>query len=185
VLFPLLDTEDLQQIQFSDIWGDFDDVLLQASQRYGVKSVLVGRIRTDSSDRNRWRYYFGEEEYNWNGEAELVLGLVADALSAEFAIRADMTLEPVDLTVGGIESVNAYGTLQTLLATINVIEAISVVEVQEDRIRYRVEVRGGADKLRRALRLGGLIEENAIDSDRLVPEPSDSALEFFYSTDLN
>jgi hypothetical protein len=185
VLFPLLDTEDLQQIQFSDIWGDFDDVLLQASQRYGVKSVLVGRIRTDSSDRNRWRYYFGEEEYNWNGEAELVLGLVADALSAEFAIRADMTLEPVDLTVGGIESVNAYGTLQTLLATINVIEAISVVEVQEDRIRYRVEVRGGADKLRRALRLGGLIEENAVDSDRLVPEPSDSALEFFYSTDLN
>jgi hypothetical protein len=91
----------------------------------------------------------------------------------------------VDLTVGGIESVNAYGTLQTLLATINVIEAISVVEVQEDRIRYRVEVRGGADKLRRALRLGGLIEENAVDSDRLVPEPSDSALEFFYSTDLN
>jgi hypothetical protein len=64
-----------------------------------------------------------------------------------------------------------------------VIEAISVVEAQNDRIRYRIDVRGGADKLRRALRLDGLIEENELDGDRLMPESSDSALTFFYSAD--
>jgi hypothetical protein len=181
VLFPLLDTEDLQQVSFSDIWGDFDDVLLQASERYAVRSVLVGRIRPDTGQRNRWRYYFGDEEYNWSGEAEAVLGLVADVLSAEFAIRADMALESVELTVVGVDSVTAYGSVQTMLAKINVIEAIAVVEVQKDRIRYRINVRGGADKLRRALRLGGLIEENRFDGDRLAPDSSDSALEFFYS----
>ncbi len=145
--------------------------------------MLVGRVRADTGEQNRWRYYFGEEEYNWTGEAELALGLVADVLAAEFAIRADMALESIELTVAGIDSVSAYGTLQTMLAKISVIEAISVVEARNDRIRYRIDVRGGADKLRRALRLGGLIEENELDGDRLLPQSSDSALTFFYSPD--
>ena len=40
VVFPLLDTEDLESINFSDIWGGFDDRVLDASLRYGATSVL-------------------------------------------------------------------------------------------------------------------------------------------------
>ena len=74
VVFPLLDTVDLQNISFSDIWGGFDEALVAASQRYDADSILVGRIRATSNQRNRWSYYFGDEEQNWSGEPELVLG---------------------------------------------------------------------------------------------------------------
>jgi hypothetical protein len=185
VLFPLLDTEDQQNVSFSDIWGGFDEQLLVASERYEANSVLVGRIRPDSNQRNRWNYYFADDERIWNGEPELVLGLVADQLAAEFAISGDAPLETVDLNVSGIDSVDAYGEVQNLLAATNVIESFTISEVVGDRIRFRVEAVGGLDRLRRALRFNGLIEQNGFDGDRIRIESPDSTmnawLDFFYA----
>ena len=64
IIFPLLDTEDLQNISFSDIWGGFDDELLAASKRYNADSILVGRVHAASNQRNRWSYYFNGEKRN-------------------------------------------------------------------------------------------------------------------------
>jgi len=185
VLFPLLDSEDLQNISFSDIWGGFDEQLIEASRRYDANSILVGRIRPLTSQRNRWSYYFGGDMRTWSGEPELVIGLVADALSAEFAISGDAPLESLYVNIAGVDSVAAYGAVQTLLSNITVIESYSISEVRGNRIRYRVEAHGGAERLRRALRFNGLIEQNGFDGDRFPIESLDSSfgssLDFFYS----
>jgi hypothetical protein len=172
VLFPLLDTEDLQNVGFSDIWGGFDEQLLAASQRYEAHSILVGRIRPATGQRNRWNYYFGGEERSWDGEPERVIAQVADLLAAEFAVSGSAPLQYVQLSVSGIDSVDAYAAIQHLLSATSVIESFSVNEVVGDRVRYGVEARGGAERLRRALRFNGLIEQNALN---------DEALEFYYS----
>lgn len=185
LLFPLLDTEDQQKVSFSDIWGGFDEQLLVASERYEAHSVLVGRIRPGSSQRNRWNYYFAGDERTWSGEPELVLGLVADQLADEFAISGDAALELVDLNVSGINSVEAYGEIQNLLGATNVVQSFAISEVIGDRIRFRVEAIGGLARLRRALRFSGLIEQNGFDGDRIRIKSLDStmnaSLEFFYS----
>ncbi|MDH3533537.1 MAG: DUF2066 domain-containing protein, partial [Gammaproteobacteria bacterium] len=185
VVFPLLDSEDLQNISFSDIWGGFDEQLLEASRRYDANSILVGRIRPLSSQRNRWSYYFGGEMRTWSGEPEFVIDLVADALAAEFAISGDAPLESLYLNISGVDSVEAYGAVQSLLSNIAVIEAYSISEVRGDRIRYQVETHGGAERLRRALRFNGLVEQNGFDGDRFpsasLDSPFDSSLDFFYS----
>ena len=177
VLFPLMDSQDQQNLGFSDIWGGFDELIIAASERYEVSSILVGRIRASSSQRNRWDYYFADEKQTWNGEPEMVVGLVADRLADEFAIRGDAPVEFVDLVVSGVSTVEAYGTIQNLLADTNVVESFAVDEVSGDLIRYRVEVLGGIERLRRALRLSGLIEQNGFDGAQLPVE----TLEFFYS----
>ena len=180
VVFPLLDTEDLQNVSFSDIWGGFDEALLAASERYEADSILVGRIRASSTQRNRWSYYFGGEKRSWSGEPELVLGLVADRLADEFAIRGDAPLESVELTVAGIGSVAAYGAVQALLSDTAVIESFAIVEVEGDRIRYRVTTVGGAERLRRALRFAGLLEQEGFTGDGFEPDAFGRSLEFFY-----
>ncbi|MGI9221165.1 MAG: DUF2066 domain-containing protein [Woeseiaceae bacterium] len=177
VLFPLMDAEDQQNVRFSDIWGGFNELLLAASERYEVDSILVGQIRAASSQRNRWTYFFSGDERNWNGEPELVVGLVADQLADEFAIRGDAPVAFVDLQVSGVDSVEAYGEMQNLLAETNVVESFSISEVSGDLIQYRVEVLGGIERLRRALRFSGLIEQNGFDGDQLSVE----TLEFFYN----
>jgi len=182
VVFPLLDTEDLQNISFSDIWGGFDEQLLEASARYDARSILVGRIRPLTSQRNRWSYHFGGDVRTWSGEPELVIGQVADVLAAEFAISGKERLESIDLSIAGIDSVAAYGAVQELLASLSVVESISIIEVQGSQIRYRVAAHGGAARLRRALRFNGLIEQNGFDGDRVTNDALSSSLEFFYSS---
>ena len=181
IVFPLLDTEDLQSVSFSDIWGGFDEALIEASQRYEANSVLVGRIRPASSQRNLWSFYFSGEERTWNGEPELVVSLVADLLAAEFAISGNAMVETIDLTIAGISSVEAYGAVQNMLQEMTLIESFTIAEVEGDRIRYRIEVLGGVDRLSRALRSNGLIEQNGFDGDRFGIDPLDRSLEFFYS----
>ena len=181
VVFPLLDTTDLQSVSFSDIWGGFDDALLGASERYEANSILVGRIRPESSRRNQWSYYFGDELRSWNGEPEFIVGLVADLLGEEFAISGNAAVESVELTVAGISTVEDYGAVQKLLSEINVIESYLVAQVDGDRIRYRVEALGGAERLGRALRFNGLIEQNGFDGSRFPVDALNSSLEFFYN----
>ena len=181
ILFPLLDTEDQQNVTFSDIWGGFDEALLEASKRYDVHSILVGRIRPASSQRNRWNYYFGGEERSWGGEPELIVGQVADLLADEFAVSGSAPLEFVNLSVSGIGTVEAYGAMQNMLADTSVIESFAISEIAGDRIKYRVEARGGAERLRRALRFNGLIEQNGFDGDRFSMDSFESTLQFFYS----
>ena len=131
--------EDLRSVSFSDIWGGFDDALLEASQRYDVNSILVGRFRPGTSQRNQWRYYFSGQERTWVGEPELAVSLVADELAAEFAISGSAPLEPVTLTIAGIDTVAAYGAVQALLKELTIVEDHRITEVAGDRVMFRVE----------------------------------------------
>jgi len=183
VVFPLLDTDDLQSISFSDICGGFDEQMLAASRRYDVNSVLAGCIRPLASQRNRWSHYLGSEEQTYNGEPELVVSLVADVLAAEFSISGSAPVQLIDLNIGGVDSVSAYGAVQKLLSEQAVIETFSIAAVQGDQIRYRVEAHGGAERLRRALRFSGLIEQNAADIEPMPIDMLRPSLDFFYSAE--
>ena len=176
LVFPLLDTTDLKSVTFTDIWGGFDEPVLEASQRYDVNSVLIGRVRPASGQRSRWTYYFSGAESAMSGAPEAVLGQVADLLAAEFAVGGDSPVEAVALSISGVVSVDAHGNVQRILKDISLIEDFRVTEVAGDRISYRVEVRGGADRLARALRFNGLIEQDS--PDQTLPL---SSLEFYYS----
>ena len=179
IAFPLLDTTDLQGVTFSDIWGGFDDRIIDASERYDANSILIGRVKPSSSQLNRWTYVFGNETRAWTGPAEAMVAQVADMLAAEFAVGGDSPLEMLALNVSGVQTVDAYGSLQEILSGVNLIESFKIFEVTGDVVSYQVEVRGGADRLRRALRFAGLLEQtDSQDYSDLGPR---TALEFFYS----
>lgn len=176
IAFPLLDTSDLQNVSFADVWGGFDDRILEASRRYDVNSVLIGRVRPATSQQSRWTYYFAGAEASMSGTPEVVVGRIADQLAAEFAIGGDTPVETVALNVSGVMTVEAYGRVQRMLKAVALIEKFAVTEVAGDRVTYRVDVRGGAERLSRALRFNGLVEQEFTDR----PQP-ESTLEFYYS----
>ncbi|MFQ5548122.1 MAG: DUF2066 domain-containing protein [Woeseia sp.] len=180
VAFPLLDTEDLRNISFTDIWGGFDEPLLKASVRYQTNSILVGRVRPDTLHRNRWTYYLGNNRQEWSGEPEDSINRLADSLAAEFAFSGNAPVETVTLTVSGIDSVSAYGSVQRYLESLSPIEDFDVHTVAGDRIRYEVRLRGGLARLARALEVGDTLIP-VEDPDAQLPPflPSDS-LEFMY-----
>ena len=178
LLFPLLDTTDLQGVTFADIWGGFDEAILDASKRYDVNSVLIGRVRAESAQPARWSWYFVGAGTTLSGSPEAVLGQVADTLAAEFAIGGNLPLESIALNISGVVSVEAYGNVERILDNVALIENFVVTAVSGDRVSYRVDVRGGAGRLSRALRLTDLVEQDfVIDSGQF----DDAELEFYYN----
>ena len=81
----------------------------------------------------------------------------------------------------GVDSIEAYGSLQSLLAELTIVEGFAIKEIAGDRITYRVDVRGGADRLGRALTFSGLIEKTGNEGAAYPLDAVNSRLEFFYS----
>lgn len=158
VLFPLLDTEDRERISFSDIWGGFSEPLRAASRRYGTSSVLVGRLRSTAAMQGRWSYTTGGQQREWRGGPEEAINQLADALATQYAVSGSAPIGSVLLTVSGIDSVTAYGSVQKLLADLAVIDAYRIDTVAGTDLRFQVQVRGGVERLRSALEFSGVLE---------------------------
>ena len=173
VLFPLLDIEDLENVSFSDIWGGFDELLLLASERYQAESVLVGRIRTESLNMNRWTWYLDEQRTNWTGGTEEVINLLADSLAARFKIDSRSPLETIRLTISGINSVYAFGRVQRYMENLRGIDDIRIDAVSGERISYEVKIQGGIERLQRALEVSTMLEPIDPFDDEFEVVPSD------------
>jgi uncharacterized protein len=158
VLFPLLDAEDRESVSFSDIWGGFDERLLQASTRYDANSILIGRVRPDAGQGNRWSWYFGGEQREWSGQPEGAIGMLADALASQFAIAGDAPLDTLTLTISGIDSVAAYGAVQSFMEKLDLVDQLAIDTVIGDRVRYRIKAHGGKERLRRVLEFSDMLE---------------------------
>jgi hypothetical protein len=187
IAFPLLDTEDLRSISFSDIWGGFNEQLLDASRRYGASSILVGRIRPDAPQRNRWTYYFGDEQLTWSGEPEDVTNFLADRLVAQFGLHGDAELETFTVSVDGIDTIMAYGTVQRAIADLGVIDSFQLRSVKDKTVEYRVSIYGGIDRLNKALELSGILSPSEFISANefgSFPMSDPNKLSFSYVPEL-
>lgn len=162
LMFPLLDTEDFSHIGFADVWGGFHEPLLEASRRYGANSILVGRLRPAEFQRNRWSFYFGGREEQWSGEPEEAIHRLADTLAGQLAVAGNAPLQAITLAVTGVDSVAAYGEVQRTIAGLSAVERYSVQSVAGDRIRYRVEIPGGAGRLGSELEFSGKLKRAGV-----------------------
>lgn len=152
VVFPTLAPDD-ESISFSDVWGGFNERLMEASRAYGSSSILVGRLRADAVDRNRWNYTVGAQQRQWTGEAEDAIHLLADSLAGEFAFAGSAGIETVSLSIANVDSAGAFAVVQGLVDGLDMVAAYTVAEVSGDQIRYSVDINGGARRLAAVLDL--------------------------------
>jgi len=178
LIFPLMDTTDIQNVTFSDIWGGFDEAVIGASRRYDADSMLIGRIQASGGGREDWSYYFSGDARRWNGPPEQAVNQIADLLAAELTVGGNAPLVSVAMRVAGIVSVDAYGNLSRTLDNVSVIEEYRITEVSGDRVTVQVNVRGGAARLRRALQFSGLVEQDSVQ--QFGDAADELSLEFYY-----
>lgn len=157
VLFPLLDTQDLERVSVSDVWGGFDETLIDASRRYGTNSILVGRVRASAANRARWSYHSVAQRLEWSGTPEEVIAELAATFADEYAYAGNASVQTVSVTVSGVDSVDAYGQVQRMLEDLNMIESSRLETVAGADMRFVVTVRGGAERLAPALEFSGLL----------------------------
>ncbi|MDH5435425.1 MAG: DUF2066 domain-containing protein [Gammaproteobacteria bacterium] len=201
VVLPLMDLEDQQNIRVTDIWGNFNEPVRLASERYQAEAILVGRLLRDRSGgwRGRWTFYGNEQStgVHWSNIASTQPELISmgvngasDWLAQRFShIFSELEEDNVLLTISDVNQVEHYASVQTYLEKLPSVTQAQAVRIEADNITYQLKLKSGTEDLLQSIKLGKSLvpveTSNPITPDGQRQTPQDSpqhfiANRFFY-----
>lgn len=136
VTYPMLDLQDRQRVQYSDVAGGFSEPVLQASQRYASEWVLMLRVTPSSSAWHaRWALYHEGANTSWKSRGasiEEALRQGAQVLAA--GLRPSYTLVPdlaastrMRIRIGGVDSLERFAAIEQLLSKLPGVSAVRLL----------------------------------------------------------
>lgn len=176
VILPLLDLEDRQRVTASDVWAEFDDVVSDASERYGADVIVSGRAaRLARGDwRASWRLHGGEQSTVWVTEEATLDGAVAagvvrlaDLLGARLAVRHDGTAAQASgsqLTVEGVGNLVQLARAQHYLEGLGQLDRLVPERIGSGSVTFGFRLRGSLADLEQTLSLGAVLERQTADA---------------------
>jgi uncharacterized protein len=167
LVWPVMDTEDRQ---LASVLGNGEQAatrLATLASRYRADAVLVGRARrgpgTDLTVR--WSLHFGSTNADAAGSVPEGVHFAADQLAGLFS-AANGAERSLVVDVAAITDLKAYAETLNYLEGLTLVRSAAVEHVNGDTVRFRLQVRGDAGLLARAVRLG----------TKLAPEQGDGVV---------
>lgn len=168
VRLPLLDLADQARLRVTDVWGNFEDTILDASQRYQTESVLVGRIYLSYANtwKARWTLYLAGQRQDWEADGDLQL---KDAINKAIAEMGEITSlrfaqvqdneanNTVLIKIKGITNLGLYNRAVEYLQNLNIISEVSPAEVNRDNVVFKVTSHNGRLAVAQAISLGKIL----------------------------
>jgi len=170
---PLLDLTDRTSLHVSDVWGNFESTILQASQRYQSEAVLVGRVFQSygNSWTGRWSLYVesGREDWTVNGTTladVLTPGIdkTAESLAMRYAQVYQVDTGKVLVEVKAIKGLADYNRVVKYLQSISHVKAVQPVELSAQSAVFQITLPGGRLAVARAVSLGRLLATEPVAS---------------------
>lgn len=182
---PLLDLADQANVSVTDVWGDFQDAITKASQRYQPDGILVGRVYRgpDGQWHARWNLYDQNTSQNWQNAGGTLADVVnpgvdrtADILSQRFAqVANDNTQSSLLVKVDDVSTLAQYTRTVDYLSSLAPVSAVQPSSLQAGSAIFRLTIRGDRLAVVQAIALGHtLVNEPApqFDSGNSVPSSS-------------
>jgi hypothetical protein len=165
---PLLDLADQSKVQVTDVWGNFEDTILDASLRYQAEAILVGRIYLGfgNSWNTRWSLYSAGQRQDWevsNSEtlrAAVKEGLskTGETLSLRFTqVNASQESELVLLQIKNITDLKKYNNAIKYLKALSIVTQVQAHQVNTDNVIFSINSRSGRLGLAQAIDLGHVL----------------------------
>lgn len=182
LIFPLLDLQDQSALGYADIWGDFQDAIMQASARYQAGSVLVGRVYRQAANQwqARWTMYLQDEVQHWVTEGlqqQQVLSdgmdIAADRFAERFArLPTGADNSQVTLKIFDVESLPAYARVMKYLESLDLTKDVLVDRLDGDSVTLSLTLRGDLQRLEQAIVFGETLAPlKQFDETPLVSSP--------------
>lgn len=182
LVFPLLDLEDNSKLRASDVWGGFQQPILDASSRYHADTILVGKVESPVTDiwEGQWTAYTGKTITSWTVEGELPdvvldegIDSVVDMLAKVFT--ESLTLAEtagVELEVDNILTVEQYARVLDYLNSLSSVTDVQVKKAESGKMLFSLTAHGGEVAVKQAIALGRTLESlgaNEKNVYRLLP----------------
>ena len=163
LLWPAFDDQDQMLVTFTDVWGSFWGPIQQASERYKVEAIVVGRM--DWQDGNwqvDWSMLMDGNSASWQLKAldlELLMAsgidVAADQIARRFAVLEDVgNADELVVQINGINQIDSYAKVSRYLSSLAPVKNVFVTGIKDDVIRFHVGVTGNKNDLERVIALG-------------------------------
>lgn len=163
VRFPLLDLQDSASLAVDDVWRLQASPILMASQRYGVKNVLAGRLTGLSTGEwvGDWSYFSQSSRVDHSVSADSVdtflsegVSLVAEEMAGRYAVATSgAAVGGIAMAVTGVNSYIDYANIVAWLESLELIEHASVEVINGSEIQLRLSAQADASQLRTIIEL--------------------------------
>lgn len=167
VMLPLLDLEDQARLKFADVWGDFEQLIMDASRRYGADGVVVGRLSrlANGTWQARWSWYEGGTALRWSSQGQSASEIVAtgiDEVADNVGRRMAQATEPgtgrqLRVTVNDVNSLAGYARVRRYFESLDVVEKVQVSQVTHESLLLNLVVRGDETALKQVIALGSTL----------------------------
>ncbi|MDH4031414.1 MAG: DUF2066 domain-containing protein [Chromatiales bacterium] len=159
IVMPLMDAQDRSVISFTEVWGGFDQALLDVGDRYGTDSVLLGRLQTGAADRIRWTLYDQDQSYRWGGTLDAGIHQASDHFAQRYAVTTGAAVQgEIGLRVNGVDSLEAYARVLRYLEGLTAVRSVSLRQLGDESAEFGMSLIGSLENVDRAIRLGGLLQ---------------------------
>ncbi|HEB96154.1 MAG TPA: DUF2066 domain-containing protein [Sedimenticola thiotaurini] len=170
LLFPLGDLEDQARLQVADLWGDFEENIRAASERYAADMILTGRLVRlgKGAWRGEWRLYRPQTVSGFQSQGKSPqqvaadgIQQLADRLAALFAppeAAASGGADTVRIRIAGVTTLQRYAAVERLLLAQRSTERWSLVLVEPDALVIDLHGRNSIESLAQILSVGGVLE---------------------------
>lgn len=178
IILPMMDVEDINQVNVSDIVSMTIPTLQDASQRYGSEVMLVTRILKQPAGYSiQSKMVIGERQYDWevnennlNDAIAALLDNVTDALAKRYAsaitdtIQSEMTLKISHLSEDG-----DFAQVMDYITHLTTVADVEPIQIAANEATLKISLHGSKDAFIQALTVGQKLQP-AIGSTETSPE---------------
>lgn len=168
---PLYDLADRANLSVTDVWGNFEGAILQASSRYQTEAVLVGRVYRTSAKSwgGRWTLYSEGRQQNWqtSGESLEVVMLpgisqTTEILAQRYAqVESVITSNQLLVKVQGVNGLPDYNRVVRYLDSVDAISQVQPHTISDDGVVFTLTSRRGRLAVSQAIALGHTLVADA------------------------
>jgi hypothetical protein len=154
---PLFDLADTAALSVDQAWQLDAPAVREASGRYDVEDLLVGRVALDPTGQatGEWRYVSAEETADRRAAAvtgavfiEQGVAMVAEELAGRYAVAAaGNSFGGVTMRVAGVNSYADYAAIVSWLEKLELIDHANVQRISGDQLHLRLQTQADASQL--------------------------------------
>lgn len=177
--FPLLDLEDQLALSAEDVWTMNEDAVLNASERYGTDTVLVGRYTQTSSGLwwSTWQFFHRGQGHMYDVRAEVpeemaqqAIDPLADYLAGLYAVTSSAEgRAEVMMQIDGVRDFAGYRGALSYLQNLAVLSGTELLVVNGELLTVRAGLGGTLEQFRNALSLDGKLHTVATQVSPSAP----------------
>jgi hypothetical protein len=179
LLFPLMDLQEQQQLQFSETEKLItkDTGLVKASDRYGADIVVLARLTVDKTGTIiNWQWLKQGELGQYQSRGSMAVAIaqgidqIATVLANELASVEQQALKrDYQMVVSGINDFSDYSRVQSYLSGLRAVSEVNIVSLKDKQLELRLELLLGLTLFNQVINDDGLLEPEtlALNSDTI------------------